>query len=265
MQTAFLPLTPDDALDVFRIDGTMAVRALVRELIATRSLVTLYAGDNVGPYVVSRVLSLEADTIEFDFDFPEAQRQPLLAAPILTVVGAPGSVKIQFAVTDFEVSDPAGGAVLTAPIPAVGWRVQRRNAFRVRPPEVDQAVVVVRRGAGKELATRLDDLSAGGLALLWPAGEPVPELGLTLRHCRIEAEHIDPIPCDLRLIRAPATPDGQPVRISAEFYAMPQAVSRHVQMYVVDVEKRERSDSQRSAVNATGAASAARSDRPNRP
>src|SRR5690606_5105298 len=110
----------------------MAVRALVRELLGSRSLVVLYAADDPDVFLVTRPLALEADTVEFDFSGRNDHREALLAAPWLTVVGAPGPVKIQFRVTGAEVVRPADGVDpdglerLSALLPSEGWRVQRR-------------------------------------------------------------------------------------------------------------------------------------------
>lgn len=244
--SSFLPLHVDESIDAFRVDGTMAVRALVRELIGNRALVAVYAEEDPDTFIVTRILALEADSLEMDFSGDEARLQALLRAPYLTVVGAPGSVKIQFRIAEVEFAGRIigkgkdSGGVLTAPLPSTGWRVQRRNAFRVRPPQRDQAVVIFRLPGGVESRGRLTDLSVGGLAAFWQSDEPQAELGTTLRNCRIEANDIAPIPCDLRIVRVDRDGDAAPAHLSCEFYAMPHAVARFVQLYVMDIEKRAR-------------------------
>ena len=243
--SSFLPLPPDETIEPFRVEGTMAVRALVRELIGAGALVTLYAGDDPDSFIVTRILSLEADSLELDFQGDADRLEALLAAPWLTVLGLAGSVKIQFRLQDAEAvpvpgkAGRPGGMLLAAAVPAEGWRVQRRNAFRVQPPADDQATVALRIAGRGEETGALTDLSVGGLAITWQAGE-APELGTRLRHCRIEADGIAPIPCDLRVVRVETTDDGQPPVLSCEFEAMPQTVSRFVQLYVMDIEKRAR-------------------------
>ena len=250
LHSSFRPLELDEAAD-FRVEGTMAVRSLVRELLGSRSLVVVYAGDDPDVFLVTRILGLEADTVELDFTGRIDHREALLAAPWLTVVGAPGPVKIQFKVTEAEVFRPAAdaGERLSALLPSEGWRVQRRNAFRVRPLPEDAATVVVRGDDGGESNGPLTDLSAGGLAFEWPAGQPLPELGATLHHCRIESASRAAIPCDLRIVRIDTageeTAAAAPARISAEFHGMPDEVCRLVQLYVMDIEKRVRATQRR--------------------
>jgi len=249
--SSFLPLPPDEALEPFRVQGTMAVRALVRELLAARALVAVFAADDPDVFIVTRILSLEADSLELDFDGEADRRQALLDAPYLTVVGAPGSVKIQFRLENVEAVPVPGKAgrpgslLVSANVPSEGWRVQRRNAFRVQPPVEDQATVAIRLPGKGEHTGALTDLSVGGLAILWPL-EDTPELGSRLRHCRIEAEGIAPIPCDLRVVRVDATEAGQRAAVSCEFEDMPHTVARFVQLYVMDIEKRARKTLQRA-------------------
>lgn len=246
LHSSFLPLQLGESTEPFRVDGTMAVRALVRELIGARALITLYAAEDPDHFIVTRILALEADSIEVDFSGDLDCRQALLRAPYLTVVGVPGSVKIQFRLSDVELAHPAdgtgkgSGGILTAPVPSRGWRVQRRNAFRVKPPLTDQASVTVRVAGGAEFKGRLTDLSVGGATVLWQTGGAQPELGTTLRHCRINANDVAPIPCDLRVLRVDHPAGSGTVQVSCEFHAMPQAVSRFVQLYVMDIEKRAR-------------------------
>jgi c-di-GMP-binding flagellar brake protein YcgR len=247
---SFLPLPADEAIEPFRVAGTMAVRSLVRELLAARALVALFAADDPDLFIVTRILSLEADSLELEFDGDADRRRALLEAPYLTVVGAPGSVKIQFRLQNVETvqvpvkSGRPGNLLLTAGVPAEGWRVQRRNAFRVQPPVEDRATVFLRLPAKAEQACALTDISVGGVALTWAAGDP-PALGTRLRHCRIEAEGIVPIPCDLRVVRVDAADGGERPAVSCEFESMPHTVARFAQLYVMDIEKRARTTMQR--------------------
>ncbi len=253
LHSSFRPIELAEAAE-FRVEGTMAVRSLVRELLGSRSLVVLYAADDPDVFLVTRILALDADTVEFDFTGRNDHRDALLAAPWLTVVGTPGPVKIQFKVTAAEVVRPAPGTPgarerLSALLPSEGWRVQRRNAFRVRPMPEDDARVAVRADDGSEFGGALTDLSAGGLSFEWPVDRPLPELGATLHHCRIEVEARPPIPCDLRVVRIDAPGEDEaasaPPRVSAEFHGMPDEVCRSVQLYVMDIEKRGRAAQRR--------------------
>lgn len=254
LHSSFLPIALDASMEPFRVDGTLAVRSLVRELFEARALVMLYAAEDPDTFVVTCIASLEADAMEVDVTAGDVDTiQSLLRAPFVTVVGVAGSVTIQFRLDDVEITNgPAdagggrGSVVLSAAVPSRGWRVQRRNTFRVSPPLTDEAGVAVPRRGGGEVRARLTDLSVGGLALLWDEGADPPEPGATLQHCRIEARTIAPIPCDLRIVRVDRPQPDQAAQVSCEFRAMPQTVSRFLQMYVMDIEKRARAVARRT-------------------
>ncbi len=242
LHSTFQPLPFDAAIDEFRVDGAIGVRSLVRELIEARGLISMFSGGSAEDFVVTRVLALEDDEIEFDFNTDPQREAALLAAPFLVVVGLPGPVKIQLRIDQFRVrrGEGANPKVLVANLPASGWRIQRRNAFRVRPPQHDDAVVVLRRTDRSEWRCPMIDLSVGGLAVWLPDGLTPPPAGTVWRHSRIEASGLDPIPCDLRLIRSDNPEPNDRVRLCCEYDRLPSDPARRIQLYVMDIEKRNR-------------------------
>lgn len=242
LHATFKPLPFTAAIDEFRVDGAIGVRSLVRELIEARGLISMFSGDDGDSFVVTRVLALDEDEIEFDFNTDPQREAALLAAPWLIVVGLPGPVKIQLRLEHFRLRRGEGEnpKVLVASLPAVGWRIQRRNAFRVRAPLHDNAEVVLRQPDRSEWRCPLIDLSVGGLAVWLPDGLKVPEAGTTWHHCRIEASGLDAIPCDLVLIRSDNPEPNDRVRLCCEYDRLPSDPARRIQLYVMDIEKRSR-------------------------
>ena len=221
----FLPMSLADGLDQFRVTGTMAVRAMLRELQNAREHVVLYSADDDALHLVTRI---------------EADIEALMEAGPLTLVGMTGAVKIQLTVSALSLRDDGHNSQLIAAIPDHGWRIQRRDAFRVTPPEGDGATVVVRMPQQKEARGRLHDLSAGGLCFYWQASQGALQVGQTLPHSRIERVRAPALPCDLKIIRIGA-PDGNGEQlVSCRFEALPEAIARRVQVYVMDVERRVR-------------------------
>lgn len=236
-----LPLGRQDDLDQFHVTGTMPVRSMIRELINAQVQVALYSDDHEAQPLLARVQSLEADAI--NLHLPNDQRPPLehlLSMPPFTLVGITGAVKIQLPLDGLERHRGNDGTQLRAPIPGHGWRVQRRDAYRVSPPADDRAEIIIRLGEGKEGHGRLHDISAGGLCYYWPDTLPLPAVGETLRHCRIERSRAPALPCDLKIIRtANADLPGHHL-VSSRFQSLPESVSRQIQVYVMDVERRIR-------------------------
>lgn len=237
----FLPMSPQDGLDQFRVSGTMAVRPLLRELQGAREHVVLYAHADDELHLVTRIEGLEANDFRLGFPGDEESLEALLEARSLTLVGLTNAVKIQLDIPAVSLREDEGRRQLIAAIPSHGWRIQRREAFRVEPPAADGAEVAVRVVGHREARGRLHDISAGGLCFQWPAGHDLPQVGQPLLHCRIERFRASPLPCDLKVIRIAPSERGDGMLVSCRFQSLPESVGRQVQVYVMDVERRMRS------------------------
>lgn len=236
----YLPLSVDESLDEFRVAGTIAVRSMLRELMSARAPVVLYGHEEDHPHLVTRVESLESDSFCLHTDAAPAQYDRLLNTHGLTLVGNTGAVKIQLEVPSIALHEDDERQNLVAAIPATGWRIQRRNDFRVSPPSSDQAEVCFRHPAVTEGRGPIHDLSAGGLCFHWPEHLSLPQPGEMLRHCRIERAKAPALPCDLKVIRIAAGEMPGYRLVSSRFQSLPESVSRQIQMYVMDVERRLR-------------------------
>lgn len=241
----YLPLGVQDGIERFRVEGTIAVRSMLRELMSSQVNVVIYNHQDDAHHLVTHVERIEP--LDFCLRFVNDHRgnlEHVLQSSPLTLVGITGSVKIQLPVDSLTKRNESAGIVLEAPIPSHGWRIQRRDAFRVTPPEEDNALVMVRQigpdNVPHDTAARLHDISAGGLCFYWPESLPQPELGKTLQHCRVERSRAAPLPCDLKVVRiAPSEESGQQL-VSCRFQLLPDSVSRQIQIYVMDVERRIR-------------------------
>lgn len=261
------PDAPDALRPEFRIEGEFAVRAVLRELMTRRALVTLYPEGHIDDALVTHIVHVGPEGIELDATGQPRSAAALRRASFAIGVAFPGSVKTQFRLERLSSTDEvplpaaAGAAAATvtrlrAPLPAELYRLQRREAFRVSPPPEDDAHCVQHVGVGRELRHPLVDLSAGGLAVLLLPGSAIPTPGRIWRHSRIETAVVPPIPCEL-VVRGvypdPARDDAR--RVAFAFQAMPSEVLRRIQVYVIDIEKRLRGANGGAAAGATPACS----------
>lgn len=223
----------------FRIGGRLAVRAILRELGHRHVLVTLYADERHDAFAITRLTHVGDTEIEFDLGGQESFTRVLASARDVAGVAFPGQIKTQFRLDAFAVAEVRGETLLRACMPDELYRIQRRDAFRVRPPAFDQACCVRRLAPESEVRYPLRDLSASGASLLLPPGEPPPAIGTVWPHCRIEAVGESAIPCDLVVCHVDEHPSGNGShRVGVGFHAMPGDVLRRVQVYVIGVEKR---------------------------
>ncbi|HEY0878405.1 MAG TPA: flagellar regulator YcgR PilZN domain-containing protein [Zeimonas sp.] len=247
------PDAPGALSPEYRIEGELAVRAVLRELMARRSLVTLYPEGRADDALVTRIVHVAPSGVELDASGQPQSAEALRRADFAIGVAFPESVKTQFRLERLHLSDEPVHATndeasstprvttLQAPVPAELYRVQRRESFRVRPPLEDEAHCVQRLGIGRELRHPLVDLSAGGLSIRMSAEETPPAPGRLWRQSRIETSSSLVIPCELvarGVYEDPALEGAR--RVAFAFHAMPNDVLRRVQMYVIDIEKRLR-------------------------
>lgn len=247
------PDAPGSLNPEFRIHGEFAVRAVLRDLMARRTLVTLYPEGRVDDALVTRIVHVSPDGVEVDASGHPRSAAALRSAHFAIGVAFPENVKTQFRLESLSLADdaiPGASAddaptnlvtTLQAAVPSEIYRLQRRDAFRVRPPREDDAHCVQRIAPGRELRHPLIDLSAGGLAIRMAADETPPAVGRIWRHSRIETSASLVIPCELiarGVYEDPALEDAR--RVAFAFHAMPSDLLRRVQMYVIDIEKRLR-------------------------
>lgn len=237
------PETDPEQLHPFRVEGKVAVQALLRDLMSRRALVALYAAGNHEESAVSQVLRYDDRHIDLDFitDGPLCQR--MLAAPRVTVIGTLDTIKVQFDVTGLAETRTPQGSVLRSALPGVAYRLQRRDAFRVRPLVTDPLTCHVRTGLDREHAFRVFDFSALGIAFGLPPGIALPKPRDLLQHCRLEfGSSRRVIPCDLlvRNVSAGGSDPGAARRIGCEFHRLAPDAAREIQLAVMEVEKKGR-------------------------
>ncbi len=237
----------------YRIEGEFAVRAVLRELMVRRSLVTLYPEGRVDDALVTRIVHVAPGGVELDASGQPQNRAALRKASFAIGVAFPENVKTQFRLDGMSLADewttssnPTDEPVATvttlhAPVPSEVYRLQRRESFRVRPPADDEVQCVQRIAIGREVRHPLIDLSAGGLSIRMTAEDAPPAPGRIWRQSRIETATSLVIPCELiaRGVYEDPSLDGDR-RVAFAFHAMPSDVLRRVQMYVIDIEKRLR-------------------------
>lgn len=239
-QNQLLPETDADTLERFAVDGRLEIRAVLDELVHGHALIALYSARDHQEFVVSQLHGVDDNALRFEFTTDAMRRDAILAAGRVTVVGFLDRIKVQFDADAPRIAQRGDATELLCAPPARVHRIQRRDAFRVRPP-VERPAECVLRGSGRgEEVYRVLDVSAGGVGLSIPPGEPVPPIGEIWRHCRLEMPGYAPIPCDLelRFVGESLLGEAAAVRLGCEFHRPTPETLRAVQLYVMDVERK---------------------------
>lgn len=241
-QPQFLPETDAAELEPFRVSGPVAIKALLRDLIVRRALIALYARNRFEEFVVTQLVRFDDRNIELDFVTDQNRQNAMLSGAGGIVIGFLDTIKVQFEVDELRIVDSAHGPVLRCSMPDEVFRIQRRDAFRVRPLASEPVTCQVRDHVGGETGYRVIDFSVTGFSLSVAPGETLPEEGASLRHCRIEIGRRIAIPCDVvvRHVSTGLLSENGAHRVGCEFQHLSSEAERSLQLAVMDIEKRSR-------------------------
>lgn len=237
------PEDPDRLPAEFLVEGRRAVRAIIDDLRSRHVLVTLYAMPDRRRFAIVAIEQVDDAEVEIDLTGQDEFAAVLRRSQNAIGVAFPDRIKIQFDLSGLSVlpATDTHGPALRARLPGRLHRLQRRDAFRVHPPASDGTRCVRVLAPGTEASYTIRDISAGGLSVLVADDKAPPSPGETWTRCRIETARQTPIPCDLVVRRI--TPVGERTHlVGLSFGPMPGEVLREVQILVIRIEKRLRSD-----------------------
>jgi c-di-GMP-binding flagellar brake protein YcgR len=136
-----------------------------------------------------------------------------------------------------------GEAGLCMRIPESIVRLQRRDYFRVRLPASRPVLCAIpaagESGINKWLAGVVDDISLGGIAVLFNEGEMQATHGMALNGCRFSLPDIGEIEADLQvrnITQIPLKKGGRRTRLGCQFVALSGAVEAKLQRYINKLE-----------------------------
>jgi flagellar brake protein len=151
-------------------------------------------------------------------------------------------VRIDFDL-DFErrLTEADGLPVLQLNVPSRVRRHQRRQAFRVAPLSLHHPrALLAQAGQSRPLRLTTQDLSAGGVALVWPNAETaVPEIGQLLDGVELELERELRMPVSLKVEHLRQNEEGQWV-LGCAFMALTAQAERLLLLHLNQMQRRQR-------------------------
>lgn len=160
------------------------------------------------------------------------------------------SVKLQFDLHDLVLVRGAAASALCCALPKEIYRFQRRNAYRVRPPERHAPVARLRHPSMPDmaLALRIIDVSIGGCALWLPGDVPPLQAGTELGLVRLELDADTRFSCAVTLQHVSSLgsagrgPTGRQdgVRLGCEWRELSGGAERVLQRWIDQAQKRRR-------------------------
>jgi c-di-GMP-binding flagellar brake protein YcgR len=225
------------------VTDPIEVRALLKSLADAGALVNLSASDGSAYTTTLWVVDAQQRKISFTADMRAPSVERIVEADDAVAVAYLDQVKLQFELTDRVLVHGRQACVLQAALPAVVYRFQRRNAYRVRTLERSAPVARFRHPGLPEmsLALRVLDVSIGGCALFLPCDVPPVQPGSTVQGCVVQLDADTDFRATLQVRHVSSlASQAQGVRLGCELLAMSADAQRALQRYIDQTQKRRR-------------------------
>ncbi|MEH0168630.1 flagellar brake protein [Roseateles microcysteis] len=234
-----------DTVDVgsFRLDATLEIQTLLRELQAQRTPLTL--STPTGETCKAMLVEVDArrGVIDLDSSASPEHLRTLLASDEVQAQAFLDNIRLQFDVDGLVLVQGSAGAMLQANLPSPLFRFQRRQAYRVQPTgsaypfakfeHPDPAIGLLR--------LRVLDVSIGGLALLLPPELPPLEPGALIELARLELDRDTRLETSLRLQHVSSLQNpAEFVQLGCAFVQLPPLSLRDLQRFIDQTQKRRR-------------------------
>lgn len=272
MTTPF-PEPESPELERFTVYSRAEIALLLRQVLDTGTYVTAYFDADPG-FAVTRLLAVDAEFEEVVMeDAADAAVRPrLLDARHITFVAFLDHVKLQFSARRIADAVFDGRGALRIRFPSELLRLQRRDFYRVQPPQEKPAKCLVpyteaqsgngngahgangANGHGNDTrryeSLRVVDISVGGLAVLAHPRQFELPIGRIIEDCFIDLPGVGSFAVSLIVRHAdPATSEPRTRRCGCEFVDMPPATRVMLQRYINRADGEQRNNHHAPASN----------------
>lgn len=150
-------------------------------------------------------------------------------------------IQLDFTLPDArELLTDGGLPRLRIALPTGLRRHQRRQAFRVQPSSAHHPRAWLPRAGALPLCLRTADLSAGGVALLWPAAQALPQTGDLLPGVELELGREQRLPVQLQVQHLSAEPGDTSTRVGCAFIGLSAGAERQLALFLNQLQRKLR-------------------------
>ncbi|MCL2589620.1 MAG: flagellar brake protein [Betaproteobacteria bacterium] len=248
----FLVSLQEDELEEFLLRGRHQIRQLLRELINSRSLVSVHLLPG-GLSFLSTIIMLSGgeDWIFLDTSSNETIYRRSLQAERLLCVTQLNKIRIQFRLSNFMEVSAEGHPTLAAPVPDEILRLQRRDAFRLQIPlfhnlkcilpaqENEHSHEQSQKNRKKSSEVPVIDISAGGLSIEIPLSKTAPVVGDQIAGCYLKLSgSLIGVDLEIRNYGRRILGNGKEVlRLGCSFVSLPIQIANQIQRYIYQIER----------------------------
>jgi c-di-GMP-binding flagellar brake protein YcgR len=235
-------------LSAYQVESRREIIALMRSIQDRNQLVSLMINSGAEA-VVTSILHVDENTnmIVVDAAPKAALNQRITESENISFETFLDSIRILFFATRVEACTFQKGPALRFALPPSVVRLQRREFYRVATPVVNavRCVITVPNPDGKGVilvTTSVQNISAGGIALLDEKKVLDNTVGLVYENCRLELPGGAPVITTLRVQNSQdlTFANGRAIRrIGCMFMDPPTAMLTAVQRYITRLEREQ--------------------------
>lgn len=237
-------MTHHEINPLFALHNHVEIVHVLNELAKHRVLINLTTDE--GDALVTTVLYVSGDRqfLCLDVSKDEDVNQRITDSKLVSFE-TQSDIKVRWQADDLQWVTAKDGLAFALHVPTVIERVQRREYFRLHPPQGNKAMICrIPVDGDTVIEVTLLDMSAGGIGVIYRGSElAMFEQGKILEGCSMDFPEIGRVPMSLRVCgiwQSSITKSGDPMhRIGLQFVGLSRGVNNVIQRYMIELEAQQ--------------------------
>lgn len=217
---------------------------VLRGMIEKRALITAYIPGSLSTSTAILGVDEDTETLMIDGSPNDTINARMLQASHVLCVSQLDRVRVQFRLSGLRRISNDGYAAFEAPLPDSLLQLQRRDLYRLQIP-VSQPVICTiplpgEDGSAVETDVRVLDISAGGIAIAIPDGDPRFKAGSRFESCLLALPDARPIEVSLTVTNLHRQENRNGIvsaRAGCQFGRLPRGAETVIQQYIFRIDR----------------------------
>lgn len=217
---------------------------VLRSMIEKRALITAYIPGSLSTSTAILGVDEDTETLMIDGSPNDTINARMVQASHVLCVSQLDRVRVQFRLSGLRRISNDGYAAFEAPLPDSLLQLQRRDLYRLQIP-VSQPVICTiplpgQNGSPVETDVRVLDISAGGIAIAIPDGDPRFKPGSRFESCLLALPDARPIEVSLTVTNLHRQENRNGIvsaRAGCQFGRLPRGAETVIQQYIFRIDR----------------------------
>ncbi len=239
-----IELTSSEELNRYLVRNAMEVERILRDIMASKGIVTAYA-ENGRDFMLTSIVGIDTAgrSVYLDYGADERMNELLSASREVVLSMSHDQVRVQFSAPGLEKTHYNHAPAFRVPLPGQLLRLQRREYYRLVTSVVNPIKCLIGTEEG-DLECNVVDISIGGIGILAYQQDIPLHLGKIYHGCRITLPGIGQfaISLSVRSTFEVVLKNGRKShRAGCQFINLPPNMETEIQRYIIRVDRERRS------------------------